>query len=140
MAGDGKANVLSSSAPWDGDDDAEAYAKEIGSQYEEAFPGYRQLASEEITAFGGRSGWLRRFEHEPDPGRTIVQLQIYCIDAGRVYTATATASGEDFDAYQPELVSILTSVDIDPRVGIGANQEPRAPDPARGTADEDPSG
>lgn len=112
------ANVLASSRPLDEPIDVKSYAEGLGKELEQGFPGYRQLAFEEITLPGGRSGWLRRFEHEPEPGRRLIQLQSYHIRGGRVYTTTATAAAEDFERYQQELVSVLTSVDIDPLVGI----------------------
>jgi hypothetical protein len=116
----GAANVIASSRPLQPDepDDVESFAEVVGRDLQSSFPGYRELASEEIGLSGGRSGWLRRFETEPEPGRRITQVQTCDIRDGRVYLTTATAATRDFKHYQEALISVLTSIDIDPRVGI----------------------
>ena len=113
MAGDRDANVIATSRPLDLPTDVRSYADGLGRELAKDLSGYRELAFEEITLPGGRSGWLRRFESEPDPGRRVIQVQTYDVRGGRVYMATATAAAEDFERYQQELESVLLSVDMD---------------------------
>jgi len=111
--GEVQANVLASSEPVDPGLESEGYARSMEKRLEEEFPAYREIELEEMDVFGGRSGWMRRFEWAPEPDRAVTQIQIYYAEGGRGYTATATAESEDFGEYQAELVSVLSSMSLD---------------------------
>jgi hypothetical protein len=62
---------------------------------------------------GGRAGLLRRFEWSPPDGPTVTQLQVYCVENARGYTATATATTENFRSVEPVIVGVLDRLMLD---------------------------
>jgi hypothetical protein len=106
------ANVIASSEPIDPEKSARDYADEMGERYEKEFPGYEELALEEIDIFGGTHGWLRRFAWEPEQGVRIDQLQAYYAADGRCYTAVASAGAGEFDEHKQRLVKVLNSFSV----------------------------
>jgi hypothetical protein len=104
------ANLIASSEPAPANTDSEGYAKQIAEQLQRECPAYLELEFERMDAFGGEDGWLRRFEWEPERNLRITQLQVYCVNQGRAYTATATTESEHFDRYQTELIRVLYSL------------------------------
>ena len=106
------ANVIASSEPIESGKTASDYAKAMGGQYEREFPGYAELAFEEIDIFGGTDGWLRQFSWEPEPGLRIDQMQAYYTIGDRSYMATASAEADDFDNCKESLVEILNSLSV----------------------------
>lgn len=122
LAPDGRANVIASAEPLDPTIDLKQYAGVQGELLEKEFPGYRELAYEDMNVFGGRGGKLRRFEWHPPPSRSdgetepVTQLQLYYVENGRGYTATATAPSTDFGRYQLQLAEILETLLLEPNV------------------------
>lgn len=112
LAPDGRANVIASSEPLDETISTEAYAEVQGDVLRLEFPGYRELAYESMQVFGGRRGLLRRFEWSPPDGEAITQLQIYCAEGGRGYTATATTPTADYLRFEQQLVEVLESLEL----------------------------
>jgi hypothetical protein len=119
LASDGRANVIASSEPLDPTIDVEQYAEKQGEVLEKEFPGYRQLAYESMDVFGGHKGKLRSFEWHPPPDRPeeetvpVTQLQLYYVESGRGYTATATIPSIEFEGYQLQLIDILEGLLIE---------------------------
>jgi hypothetical protein len=135
------ANLIASSEPASPDTDSEGYAKQIAEQLQRECPAFIELEFERMDAFGETDGWLRRFEWEPERDLRITQLQVYCVNRGRAYTATATAESEHFDRYRAELLEVLYSLTIKPcdekaaAVAVAAVATTRAePGAARGAS------
>jgi hypothetical protein len=122
LAPDGRANVIASAEPLDPTIGLEQYAGVQGELLEKEFPGYRELAYEDMNVLGGREGKLRRFEWHPPPNRSnvetgpVTQLQFYYVENGRGYTATATAPSTEFGRYQLQLADILETLLLEPQV------------------------
>ncbi len=112
LAEDGSANVIFSSEPLDTDVTLDRYVEAQGGQLAE-FEGYREIAVEETRTMGGRRGVLRRFEWSPPDGNPVTQIQIYCVENLRGYTATATTTTVGFKTVEPALVEILESLILD---------------------------
>ncbi|HEY5816693.1 MAG TPA: DcrB-related protein [Solirubrobacterales bacterium] len=108
------ANVIASSELVPPEIDAEYYARKMSAQLQQECPAYRELQFEEMDVFGGRNGWLRRFEWEPERGDPVTQLQIYYADDGRAFMATATAKSADFEKCRAELAHVLYSLRLRP--------------------------
>jgi hypothetical protein len=56
-----------------------------------------------VEVFGGRHGFLRQFRWTPQDGPPVTQIQLYYVDEGRGFTATATTPSESF----PDLELLL---------------------------------
>lgn len=102
-----RANVIASSEPVPADLDAEGYASAQGTLLRTEFPGYNELAYEPMRVFGGRQGFVRQFEWTPEDGTAVCQIQLYFAQAGRGYTATATAPVRDFPRFEQRLWFVL---------------------------------
>jgi predicted GNAT family acetyltransferase len=118
---DGDANVIFSSEPVGAEQDSGRYAEIQGKALAESFPGYHQIAFEQMPMLGGRDGFMRRFEWQPEDGRRVTQIQLYYVENDRGYTATATSPTAAFQKQSPALVQILESLRID---GAGSNEDP----------------
>jgi hypothetical protein len=114
IAGDGQANVIASSEPLDPSIDTTHYATVQGDLLAREFPGFRQLTFAPTRWLGDRQGYLRRFEWQPPDGLPVTQLQLYYVEAGRGYTATATVPTALLHRYETMLVAVLRGVRIDP--------------------------
>jgi len=107
LASSGKANVIFSSEPLAEGVDSQAYAETQEKLLREEFPEYNQIDYEPMTMLGNREGFIRRFEWTPPDGMRVTQLQLYCVNNGRGYIATATALAKDFGQHELEMVEIL---------------------------------
>jgi hypothetical protein len=116
LAPDGLANVIASSEPLAPEIATDEYAAAQGRLLRTEFPGYVENAFEEIEMFGGRSGYLRRFEWSPPDGERVTQLQLYYVENGRGYTATATSPSTVFRQHETEIIGILLRLRISPTV------------------------
>jgi hypothetical protein len=105
-------NVIFSSEQLGPEIDTEQYALEQGRLLQEEFRGYDEVAFESMRMMGGRSGYMRRFSWDPPDGAPVTQIQFYCVDSSRGYTATATAVTDDFRAIESTLLEILESLTI----------------------------
>jgi len=108
------ANLIASSEPVPAGIETEEYAKSTEEMLRKEFPAYQETQLEPIDVFGDRSGWLRRFEWEPELDQHVVQLQVYYVEDGRGYTVTATAATEDFQIVQTQLIELLGSLRLEP--------------------------
>lgn len=108
----GDASVIASSEPVSKELDSERYAVSQGELLGE-FPGYREHAFEEARFFGGRRAYLRRFEWTPEDREPVMQIQIYAVEDGRGYTATATTLRDTFNRVELTLVEILQGLSIE---------------------------
>jgi hypothetical protein len=114
LAADGQANVIASSEPLDPTIDSEHYASAQGDLLAKEFPGFKQLAPlEESEIFGGRSGYVRRFEWLPPDGVAVTQIQLYYAESGRGWTATATTPSTEFSRYELDLRDVLEGLMIE---------------------------
>lgn len=104
---DGRANVIVSSELLPSDIDARSYAQQQGELLRSEFPGYREIVFEPTEIFGGRSGYLRRFEWIPDQSQPVSQIQLYTTMNGRGYTATATTLLSEARRFELDLRLIL---------------------------------
>ena len=106
LAPDGQANVIASSEPLDDGIDTQSYANVQGNLLRTKFPGYHEHAFEEADAFGDH-GFMRRFEWLPPDGVAVMQIQLYYVEKGRGYTATATTPKSEYERYEFDLQDIL---------------------------------
>jgi hypothetical protein len=108
-----EANVIASTEPMDGAQTVKDYAVAQGEILRREFAGYQEVSLEEFShAFGRGSGWIRRFSWTPPDGVPIEQLQVYYTEAGRSFTATATAQASDFERLEPLLRDALQGLTI----------------------------
>lgn len=112
FAPDGRANVIVSCEPLQPEADSRTYAEAQGELLREEFPQYSEQSFAPRTVFGDRAGFVRRFDWHPDDGEAVAQIQLYYAADGRGWTATATASVEDFAECELDLVKLLNSVRI----------------------------
>jgi hypothetical protein len=106
----GGANVIASSEPLDTSATSETYAAQQGDLLNDEFPGYRELSFEPTELFGGRSGFVRKFEWLPEAGEQVTQFQLYYAKQGRGYTATATTPSRTLPQFETALLSILNAL------------------------------
>lgn len=118
-----KANVIFSSEQLGPDVDSERYARAQGELLRSEFREYREIAFESMRMMGGRQGYMRRFSWEPPGESEVTQVQLYCAENSRGYTATATAAASNFAAVESILLKILESLAI-------ASERPDAPEKA----------
>jgi hypothetical protein len=102
-----------SSEPLDLDIDTQAYAQVQGDVLRDEFPGYREFVFEPTQIFGGRAGILRRFEWKPPDGEPVIQIQLYYVEHGRGYTATATTLAIYAKRFELDLRLVLGGLRID---------------------------
>lgn len=95
LAPEGHANVIFSSEPLDAGVDIWQYADVAGERIRHEFPGFRELGYGPATVLGNRTGIVRRFRWQPPGGAQTVQFQLYCVEGGRGFTATATTAATD---------------------------------------------
>ena len=112
LAPDGQANIISSSEPLDASIDAAHYAEVQGELLRFEFPYYRELSFNSALVFGNRHGYERRFQWSPPDDSPVTQIQIYYVEKGRGYTATATTTTASFERYKEQLEKILASLRI----------------------------
>jgi hypothetical protein len=112
LAPDGLSNIIASSEPVDPSFDSERYAAIQGDLLRTEFPDYEEKQYEAVPVFGGRSGYLRSFEWTPPDGERVAQIQLYYVEEGRGYTATATAPIEAFAERELLLREILRGLQI----------------------------
>ena len=112
LAPDGQANVIASSEPLDETVEVKQYAEVQGDLLNREFPGYHEFSFEETDLFGGRRGYIRHFEWTPPDGVPVTQLQLYYVEDGRGYTATATTPSSNFRAVELELRQILSGLKL----------------------------
>ena len=111
LAPDGQANVIASSEPLDPEIDTQTYADVQGDLLRREFPGYREQSFKPFPAFG-RQGFLRVFEWSPPDGVTVIQMQMYFVEDGRGYTATATTPATQFARFERIFGLILNDISI----------------------------
>lgn len=114
LSPDGKANVIISSEPLASDIDTRSYAQIQGELLYNEFPGYREFVFESTEIFGGHSGYLRRFEWIPPDSEPVIQIQLYTVENGRGYTATATTLASDAKGLELDLRLILGGLRLEP--------------------------
>jgi hypothetical protein len=110
----GRANVIASSEPLEPGMNAQTYAELQGNLLRTEFPEYDEFTFEPMTVFGGRDGFLRRFEWTPPDGVPITQIQVYYAENGRGYTATATSPTQEFAKHEQSIIAVLEGLRIDP--------------------------
>ena len=109
----GKANIIFSSEPLSLEYTAKMYADEQGRFLRREFVGYEEVRFVEAKVFSGKPGYLRHFEWTPKDGVPISQTQLYYAEGGRGYTATATATKQDYAAEASILNEVLDTLLID---------------------------
>lgn len=108
VAPDGQANVIASSEPLDPSIDVERYAKIQGDRLREEFFGYREIAFDQLRlSFGRPHGLRRRFEWNGSHGEPMTQVQLYHVENGRGYVATATTPSRQIERFEEELQQAL---------------------------------
>ena len=112
LAPDGQANIIASSEPLDPSIDTDRYAEIQGDLLRKEFPDFEQKAFESVPIFGGRPGYLRHFEWTPPDGERVAQIQLYYVQEGRGYTATATTPLRGFPERELLLRQLLRSLRI----------------------------
>jgi hypothetical protein len=112
LAGDGTANVITSSEPLDPEVTTSEYATRQGELLRSEFPGFEELSFDATRLLGNRDGYLRRFRWHPPDGRAVLQVQMYFVEDGRGYTATATLVASATE-WERTAVEVLRSIRID---------------------------
>lgn len=107
LSPDGNANVMVSSEPIDPAMTTEQYAEVQGGLLREQFPGYEEHTDGTARFFGERNARVRRFSWHPPDGVRVTQIQVYFVEDGRSYTATATTPYDHFPVVELELQEIL---------------------------------
>ena len=119
LAPDGQANVIASSEPLDLSIDTQRYAEIVGEALRKEFAkpdhNYRELHFEPTLVFGGRQGYVRRFEWTPldADAQRVTQMQLYYAENGRGYTATATTPSSEIQGFELLLRQILGALRIE---------------------------
>lgn len=108
----GQANVIVSSEPLDASVDVREYAMEQGRILDREFVGYYEESFEPAIVFGGRNGYIRRFGWSPSDGVPVRQIQVYAVEEGRGFTATATTPLNSFVHFEAQFSAIIGSLDI----------------------------
>jgi len=129
LAPDYRANVIASGEPLGSDMDLDAYAEAQGRLLKEFFPGYTEHELRSAKMFGGRDVLLRRFEWTAPPDVRVAQIQVYFVEAGRGFTATATVEEKRLEDFQSSLTEILAGLEL---TGVALT----APGPRRGFPDD----
>jgi hypothetical protein len=111
---DGQANVIASSEPLDSNLDVHRYAELQGQLLREEFAGYRELQYGPTELLEGRQGYMRRFEWTPSNGQPITQMQLYYVEKGRGFTATATTPSAHVQHVELVLRQVLGELRIEP--------------------------
>lgn len=113
LAPDAQANIIASSEPLNSADiDLTRYAEDQGKSLQFECPYYRELSFNSALVFGNRRGYVRRFQWTPPNGTPVTQIQIYYVENGCGYTATATTPTAHFERYEKQLEKILGSLRI----------------------------
>jgi hypothetical protein len=118
LAPDGMANVIASSEPIDASIDTTQYAQVQGDLLRREFPGYHEFAFAPAKMLGERQGYIRRFEWTPPDGDPVTQIQLYCVENGRGYTATATTPTTQFERYEMQFRKLLGKLMINDGGGV----------------------
>lgn len=108
----GRANMIVSSEPIDALLDVERYVAIQGELLDRQFTGYYEESLEPAEVFGGRSGYIRRFGWSPPDGVPVRQIQVYAVEDGRGFTATATAPLHATPGFETEFTELIASLDI----------------------------
>jgi tetratricopeptide (TPR) repeat protein len=112
LARDGQANIIASSEPLDESMDTHRYAEIQGDLLKKEFPGYKEYVFESAEIFGGNQGYVRRFEWTPPEGVPVTQVQLYYVENGRGFTATATTPSSQYERFELQLRLILNRMVI----------------------------
>jgi hypothetical protein len=112
-AAGGRANLVATTEPIDPSIDPRQYADAQAEPVEREFDDYVELSFEAALVFGGRPGYLRRFEWRSDIGR-VRQMQAYYTWNGRAYLMTGTALAEGFEEVEESLNALMAGVTIGP--------------------------
>jgi hypothetical protein len=108
----GEANVIASSEPLDPSIDTLRYAVVQGELLKSEFPGYTEFTFEPTTVLGDRDGYSRQFEWTPPDSSPVTQIQLYYVENGRGYTATATSLSSNFSRNELQLEKLLNGLTI----------------------------
>ncbi|MDQ5825426.1 MAG: DUF1795 domain-containing protein [Chloroflexota bacterium] len=111
----GEANVIASSEPLGTGIDTKQYAELQGDLLRKDFEGYVYVETvfEQVEVWGGKQGYLRRFQWEPPDNVPVTQIQIYYVENGRGYTATATVPSKYEERFELQLRLILGALTIE---------------------------
>jgi tetratricopeptide (TPR) repeat protein len=112
LAPDGQSNVIASGEPLDPSIDVAKYASVQGEALVKDFPDYTERAFDAVEILGDRRGYLREFEWTPEDGTPVTQLQLYYVEDGRGYTATATTPTAGFPERELLLREVLRGLRI----------------------------
>jgi hypothetical protein len=118
LAEDATANVIASSEPVAADMDVKKYAEVQGALLKQ-FRRYKELSLEPAYVFGRGEGFIRVFEWTPVDAPPVTQIQMYYVENGRGFTATATANSADFANLQVTLTDVAFGLSIDDSSGEG---------------------
>jgi hypothetical protein len=108
----GEANIIASAEPLDPTLTSEVYATTQGDVLRDEFPGYREISFGTTDLFGGQSGFVRKFEWTPPDGEQVTQIQIYYVESGRGYTATATTPTISLHKFESVLLDTLRALTL----------------------------
>lgn len=116
LAPDLRANVIASGEPLEPDMDLQSYADAQGQLLKEFFPSYTEHELSSAKMFGGRDVLLRRFEWIAPVDMRVAQVQIYYVEGGRGFTATATVEEGRLEQFQSSLAEIMAGLRL---AGVG---------------------
>ncbi len=111
---DGEANVIASIESVPPSIDAQQYAETQGVLLQEEFPGYREFEFSPAEVFGGYPGFVRRYGWKPeDSEEPVMQIQLYYVETGLGYVATATAPAAKFERLQSLFWEVLNGLALE---------------------------
>jgi len=110
----GPGRLVVASEPVDQGMDAAQLAKDRGEALTQSSEGYRELEFAAAEMFGGRQGYLRRFELTGPNTYPTTHIELYCVEGGRAYVATATMPMSEGDSSERAMRLILGGLRIEP--------------------------
>ena len=106
--------MIASSESLDPNINAHRYAEIQGQLLREECPGYREFQFGPTELLEERQGYMRRFEWTPPDGRPVTQMQLYCVEKDRGFTATSTTPSTHVQHFELVLRQIPGELRIEP--------------------------
>lgn len=90
------------------------FAKRKEKQLLRSFNAYRELSLQQAQVFGNKQGYVRRFQwRSKEIAEEVILIEVYYIDKGYEFTATAAARASNFEKLKPQLQRILDNLRIE---------------------------
>ena len=94
--------------------DAAQFARNRGEALARSSDTYRELEFTAAEMFDGRQGYLRRYELTGPGTSPMTHIELYCVEGGRAYVATAMMPVSESDSPEWDMRRILAGLRIEP--------------------------